>query len=172
MIERFTPLLRDTLDEVFHKFSENGKTLTKEEANEFLIKANGELGRGGTFRHVTAILEKKKNELEDYPAELTLDNWYEVFARELAEGKWWQVVHDLEVCGSNIRAHWNKGTSRDQLYQGWLDYIYFGQKLKCIGVQEVLTDSERIRIFGDGDALPNEWHPSDHLPVSAVFSWE
>ena len=168
MIERFTPLLRYSLDEVFGKFSENGESLTEEEVNRFLIKTNGELGRGGTFRHVTAIL-KKKNELKDTPAELTREDWYGVFARELSEGKWWQVVYDLEVCGTSVRAQ-HSNSSGDQLYQGWLDYVYFA-RMACVGVQDALTDAERARIYSDGDALPNEWHPSDHLPVSAIFSW-
>ena len=170
MIERFTPLLRHALDEVFSKFSGNDQTLTEQEVNQFLVKANGEIGRGGTWRHVTAIL-KKKEELQD-TAELTRDDWYGIFARELAEGKWWQVVHDLEVCGSNIRPHHTNNERRDQFYQGWLDYIYFGQRLSCCGVQDVLTVAERSKIYSDGDALPNAWHPSDHLPVSAIFSWK
>jgi len=169
MIERFTPLLRHSLDEVFSQFSGNDETLTEEEVNRFLIKTNGELGRGGTFRHVAAILEKK-NELQDTPAELTREDWYGIFARELSEGKWWQVVFDLEVCGSSVRAS-HTSSSGDQFYQGWLDYIYFA-KMSCVGVQDALTDSERSKVYSDGDALPNEWHPSDHLPVSGIFSWE
>jgi endonuclease/exonuclease/phosphatase family metal-dependent hydrolase/Ca2+-binding EF-hand superfamily protein len=172
MIDRFTPLLHAALDEVFNKFSSNGDTLTQDEVNAFLVIANGELGRGGTFRHSSAMLEKKIESSQ--PAELTLDDWYAIFARELSEGKWWQVVHDLEVCGSNFsfRSHHHSNTnSRDEFYQGWLDYIYF-QRLGCEGVQDALTTEERTRIYNDGDALPNEWHPSDHLPVSAVFSWK
>ena len=168
MVERFTPLLRYSLDEVFSKFSKNDETLTEEEISRFLIKTNGELGRGGTFRHVTAILQKNR-QLQGTSAELTRQDWYGIFARELSEGKWWQVVYDLELCGSNIRAH-HISNHGDQFYQGWLDYIYFARMI-CVGVQDVLTNSERSRIYNDGDALPNSWHPSDHLPVSSIFSW-
>lgn len=169
MIERFTPLLQDALDAVFEKFSSNGETLTQEEVNEFLLKTNGQLGRGGTWRH-TSFMFAKKMELSNEPVALTRDDWYGVFARELAEGKWWQVVYDLEVCGSDLRSHHSTVNSRDRFYQGWLDYIYF-QSLACTGVQDLLTEIERSLIYNDGDALPNEWHPSDHLPVAAVFSW-
>uniref|UniRef100_A0A7S3QA10 EF-hand domain-containing protein n=1 Tax=Chaetoceros debilis TaxID=122233 RepID=A0A7S3QA10_9STRA len=168
MIERFTPLLQRTLDEVFDKYSSNGDTLTQEDVNNFLIKTNGELGRGGTFRHTSTIF--KQIESSSKPAELTRRDWYGVFARELAEGRGVQVVYDLEECGSNVRSH-HPDNSRDKFYQGWLDYIYF-QKLVCTGVQDVLTEAERARIYSEGDALPNEWHPSDHLPVSAIFSWK
>ena len=170
MIERFTPVLKNSIEEVFTKFSSTGDAMTPDEVNRFLIKTNDDLGRGGMFRHTSAIFERKI--LEGKPVELSRDEWYGVFARELAEGKWWQVVYDLEICGCNIRSQYSKEGSdrRDQLYQGWLDYIYFNN-LICTGVQDALTDSERRQIYNDGDALPNEWHPSDHLPVAAIFSW-
>jgi hypothetical protein len=156
MVERFTPILRDAIDGVFNQFSSNGVTMSQEEVNEFLLKTNDELGRGGMFRHTSVIFEGK--------LELSRDDWYGVFARELAEGKWWQVVYDLEVCGCSIRSHHTY--DKNQFYQGWLDYIYFNNV-----VQDVLTESERQSIYSDGNALPNEWHPSDHLPVAATFSW-
>ena len=210
--DRFTPILRDSLDELFYRLSSNGVTMTRTEVNGFLIKTNGELGRGGMFRHISALFEQKLIKGSD--AELTIDDWYSVFARELAEGKWWQVVYDLEIYGCSVRSQYSNerfNSNLDQLYQGWLDYIYFNG-MTCAGVQDVLTMSERKRIyegescwffflrvmvlmfvtsmiilerfmrvlifygfihtkFPDGDALPNEWHPSDHLPVAAIFSW-
>ena len=172
VIDRFTPLLQQALDEVFAKFSSNGSTLTQAEVDTFLILTNGELGRGGTFRHTTAIFEQKIKSSENgkEEAELTLQDWYSVFARELSEGKWWQVVYDLEVCGVNVRSLHSPDSST-QFYQGWLDYIYF-QRLDCSAVQDVLTEEERQSIYTKGDALPNSWHPSDHLPVAAIFSWK
>ncbi|KAL7549368.1 hypothetical protein ACHAWF_012639 [Thalassiosira exigua] len=163
MIERFTPLLRFALDKAFDSLSGNGNNLTREEVEGFLIKTNGELGRGGTYRHTSAVFEKR--------AELTRRDWYGVFARELAEGKWWQVAYDLEACGFDVRSESGADSGvGDRFYQGWLDYVYF-RGLQCTGVQDVLTGAERERVYCDGDALPNEWHPSDHLPVAAVFSW-
>ena len=88
---------------------------------------------------------------------------------ETSQGKWWQVVHDLDVCGIELRPKLEHATPH---YQGWLDYIYFdSDKLSCDFVQESLTPTEQSRIYKDGDALPTEWHPSDHLPVAAVISW-
>ena len=170
MIERFTPLLQHAIQEVFSKYSSNGLVMTQEEVNKFLIKTNDVLGRGGMYRHSSAIFEKMI--LDGKPAELTLDDWYGAFARELAEGKWWQVVYDLEVCGCSIRSQQSREDSdaRDKFYQGWLDYIYFN-RLTCDGVQDVLTKDERQKVYNEGDALPNAWHPSDHLPVAAIFSW-
>jgi Ca2+-binding EF-hand superfamily protein len=132
MIERFTPLLKSALDEVFHKFSSDGIAMTEDEVNKFLIETNDQLGRGGTFRHTSAIFERKS--LDGKPAELTLDDWYGVFARELSEGKWWQVVYDLEVCGCSIRSHHSKKSS-ERLYQGWYVHVC------CVFLETYLTFS-------------------------------
>mmetsp|Transcript_22554 Transcript_22554/g.40703 ORF Transcript_22554/g.40703 Transcript_22554/m.40703 type:complete len:658 (-) Transcript_22554:513-2486(-) len=169
MISRFSPILLDALNFVFDEFSsDGGNSLTKEEVERFLIQTNGKLGRGGTSSHTSAVLQRKTDASK--PAVLTRQEWYGVFARELGEGKWWQVVHDLEVCGAKLRS---KVEREGRHYQGWLDYVYFdSQRLTCKGVQEALTATELSRIYDDGDALPNEWHPSDHLPVAAVFSLE
>lgn len=170
VIERFTPLLQNALDYVFDKFSTNGIFMTQDELNDYLIKTNGKLCEGGMFE----VFEKQPSESSNgsiKAIELTRQDWYSAFARELSEGKWWQVVYDLEVCGFNIRSH-NMGKDEEhQFYQAWLDYVYF-QRLNCSAVQDVLTEDERSLLYSDGDALPNEWHPSDHLPVAVVFSWK
>jgi endonuclease/exonuclease/phosphatase family metal-dependent hydrolase/Ca2+-binding EF-hand superfamily protein len=168
MIARFTPLLKSSLDHVFGMFSDDGETLTEDELDKFLVQVNGAVDRGGISRHTAGILEKKTNMSE--PAVLTRDDWYDVFARELGEGKWWQVVYDLETCGATIRSR--STTNECQHYQAWLDYLYFdSHKLQCEGFQEALTKAEVSRMYQEGDTLPNEWHPSDHLPVAAIFSW-
>ena len=167
MIDRFSPLLQRALDHVFDKFSsDNGETLTEVEISKFLIKTNGQLGRGGTSLQAATLFKTKANDSK--PMVLTRQEWYGIFARELGQGKWWQVVYDLEVCGASIRS---LSKTEGQHYQGWLDYIYFDtHHLKCIGVQEALTATDLSRIMNDGDSLPNEWHPSDHLPVAALFA--
>ena len=172
MITRFSPLLRTALDHVFDVFSSDGDVLTDMEIDNFLIKVNGDLGRGGISRHTAGIFETKTKMSQ--PRVLCRDDWYGVFARELGEGKWWQVVYDLESCGADIRSE-NVAAAKNanqQHYQAWLDYLFFdSQKLQCQGFQEALTKSEESRIYKEGDTLPNEWHPSDHLPVAAIFSW-
>ena len=58
-------------------------------------------------------------------------------------------------------------------YEGWLDYIYYSSgSLRLAAYQESLTEEQARLIYRDGDALPNAWHPSDHLPVGCVFEWE
>jgi len=168
MIARFTPTLRNALDKVFCQFSSDGESLSQDELSQFLLKVNGQLDRGGTSRHAAEIFKRKIAKASE-PV-LNREDWYGVFAKELGEGKWWQVVYDLEECGVNMRSQ--DGMQTGQHYQGWLDYVYFGASaLSCTGVQEALTPAEQSRLYFDGDALPNEWHPSDHLPVAVLLSW-
>ena len=175
MVERFTPVLQAALDFVFDQYSTNGKMLTETQLENFLIKVNGQAGRGGLWRHAQVTWEQKQSSSnDDQPNVLSRQEWYKLFARELAEGKWWQVVYDLELCGAqNLRQdNHDNNDEASQHYQGWLDYLYFdAQQLTCLGYQEALTESEFWQIYQQGDALPNAWHPSDHLPVAAVFAW-
>ena len=46
---------------------------------------------------------------------------------------------------------------------------YSRASLRLVSYQESLTEEQARRIYQDGDALPNAWHPSDHLPVGFVF---
>ena len=124
MISRFSCLLRDALDQIFDYYctSDDGPSLSKEDVNKFLIRTNGQLGRGGTWRHTKVIFEKKREEGASISVTMNRQDWYGIFARELGEGKWWQVMHDLEVCGACLRpSKIHRNTSH---YQGWLDYIY------------------------------------------------
>ena len=56
-------------------------------------------------------------------------------------------------------------------YEAWLDYVYYAPGLRLVGYQESLDEEQAEWIYRDGDALPNAWHPSDHLPVGCVFEW-
>lgn len=58
-------------------------------------------------------------------------------------------------------------------YEGWLDYIYYSPGfLQLEALQAALTQDQAECIYRDGDALPNGWWPSDHLPVAGVFRWD
>ena len=55
-------------------------------------------------------------------------------------------------------------------YEAWLDYVYYSSGgLRLVAYQEPLTEEQAQLVYKDGDALPNAWHPSDHLPVGCVF---
>lgn len=228
LISRFTPAFRAALDSLFDRLAAQSKqdaveaaaegVISEPVALEWLEKVNRELGRGGTYRGVMAAFEA--SELR----ELSRRAWYGVFARELGEGKWWQVAYDLEVSGVAVSdfelgaelgtdgaysgADRALGASKDAAveavqkdaelgatrpravraprrhYEGWLDYVYYTRRgaergaegraeggLRLVGYQESLDEERARRIYQEGDALPNAWHPSDHLPVGCVFEW-
>lgn len=51
------------------------------------------------------------------------------------------------------------------------DYIYFTPKtMKIIGVRDPL-DAKQKRMIKNKTGLPNDWHPSDHLPVAALLQF-
>ena len=55
-------------------------------------------------------------------------------------------------------------------YEAWLDYVYYSSEgLRLVAYQEPMTEEQAQLVYKDGDALPNAWHPSDHLPVGCVF---
>ena len=55
-------------------------------------------------------------------------------------------------------------------YEAWLDYVYYSsESLRLVAYQEPMTEEQAQLVYKDGDALPNAWHPSDHLPVGCVF---
>ena len=167
--------------------------ISEASALSWLELVNRELGRGGTYRGVMAAFEE--SERVSGRRELTRRAWYGVFARELGEGKWWQVAYDLEVSGVAVSdfeldadgMYGGGATGRPRPatgepprvraprrhYEAWLDYVYYTPRggLRLVGYQESLDEELARRIYQEGDALPNAWHPSDHLPVGCVFEW-
>ena len=220
LIARFTPTLRAALDTLFDRLaaaspgtlaagatsSSNSisedieRVIPEKAALAWLELVNRELGRGGTYRSVMAAFEQSPTGRR----ELTRRAWYGVFARELGEGKWWQVAYDLDVSGVAVSSmelsagggtfggaaqsrvvderRGEQGARRPSVrtprqaprrhYEAWLDYVYYSSKgLRLVGYQESLSEEQAQLIYRDGDALPNAWHPSDHLPVGCVFQW-
>lgn len=220
LIARFTPTLRAALDTLFDRLaaaspgtpaagatsSSNSisedieRVIPEKAALAWLELVNRELGRGGTYRSVMAAFEQSPTGRR----ELTRRAWYGVFARELGEGKWWQVAYDLDVSGVAVSSmelsvgggtfggaaqsrvvdegRGEQGARRPLVrtprqaprrhYEAWLDYVYYSSKgLRLVGYQESLSEEQAQLIYRDGDALPNAWHPSDHLPVGCVFQW-
>ena len=44
-------------------------------------------------------------------------------------------------------------------------------RLRLSAVQEALPAERMGELLAGRALLPNEWHPSDHLPVAAAFSF-
>ena len=199
LIARFTPAFRGALDALFDRLATaapeaavvrpglqpSDDDLVPESAVlAWLELVNRELGRGGTYRRVVECFERSGRRA------LARREWHAVFAGELADGKWWQVAYDLDVSGVSVAdldvggdapyGDAAEGAERRPArrvprrhYEAWLDYVYYSTGgLRLAAYQEVLSEEQARLIYKDGDALPNAWHPSDHLPVGCVFEWQ
>lgn len=142
--------------------SEGRTTMLKDDVERYLLSVNRELGRGSEYRCCMSVFERRGEEVMDE------NDFLQLYLQELAEGKFWGVEHDLRVLGGTGLAVPSDGPCELRF-----DYIYFTTSaLRLMGVQEPLSAEQRQRIWDDPwEVLPNAWHPSDHLPVAAAFSF-
>ena len=137
--------------------------MSREQMEEWLIKINGQLGRGSEFRAAQGALDKKKEAgLEEA---LAFEDFVEVYMDELRQGKFWGVHHDLQQALACPVQAAGEGPAFQVVY----DYIYSSPQLIVEAVREELTDDELARAVKGDDPLPNAWQPSDHVMQTAVF---
>ena len=97
--------------------------------------------------------------LEDFDLDVEQVAAYGAAAKAGGEGGWTEALPDPRPARVP-RRH----------YEAWLDYVYYSSGgLRLVAYQEPLTEGQAQLVYKDGDALPNAWHPSDHLPVGCVF---
>eukprot|EP00668_Euglena_longa_P031642 GGOE01040883.1.p1 GENE.GGOE01040883.1~~GGOE01040883.1.p1 ORF type:complete len:443 (+),score=135.76 GGOE01040883.1:99-1331(+) len=148
--------LRVAITDMFRVFSADGERLTREEVERWLLRINKVVGRGSEYRSAMKRLEGKDA--------LALEDFLAVYQAEVEDGKFWGVEHDLLVCTGRGMAE--PGTAP---FAAVFDYIFStGASLELLAVQELLTAKEAA-LVAQGDSLPNTWHPSDHLPVTATL---
>eukprot|EP00928_Gymnodinium_smaydae_P079864 TRINITY_DN63696_c0_g1_i1.p1 TRINITY_DN63696_c0_g1~~TRINITY_DN63696_c0_g1_i1.p1 ORF type:complete len:411 (+),score=69.55 TRINITY_DN63696_c0_g1_i1:280-1512(+) len=141
--------------------STNDAEMNRGDVDRWLLAVNKEVGRGSEYRAAMAAMEKRGSET------LSEEDFVGIYAAELAEGKFWGVEHDLRVMLGDGMAIPSEGPC-----ELCFDHIFFSVgTLRLVAVQESLSEEQRKRIWGQPyDVLPNSWHPSDHLPVAAVFA--
>jgi hypothetical protein len=154
----------------------------------WLTVINGQVGRGSEFRAAAAYMESSIEPLQhaeeegreeegdkhegdgvegdnnrllktgELPAKghLTLAAFLSVYRAELNQGKVWGVAHDLAALGRP------PPLDPSRLYRARFDRLYLS------GPSPLLA----VKAFHSDRALPNELHPSDHLPVMALFDWQ
>lgn len=156
-----TPALVDALNAAFNQWSSGpgAETMTRPQLDAYLTRINKGLGRGD--RWVAPALERFGKD------ELPREEFLRHYREELEEGKFWSVESDLlDMMGRGMAVP-SEGPTQLRF-----DYIYFSGTLRVTAVQAPLTEEQERRFFGDPwDILPNDWHPSDHLPVAAVFEY-
>jgi len=156
-----TPALVAAVNSAFQSCSSNGEVMSKDDTEKWLVKINGQFGRGSEYRYAMDVFEKAGKE------ELSREDFLGLYTAELNEGKFWGVEHDLQALGGLGLAVPEEGPCRLRF-----DYVYYARNaLRLLGVRDPLAEAQRSRIFGPPwEILPNAWHPSDHLPVTAAFS--
>ena len=146
------------LDECFDGLSADGAVLTEEEERAWLIKINKQVGRGSEFRAAQA---------PPSATALTRADFHSVYQDELAQGKFWGVEHDL--CVMRGRGLHKEGST----FTADFDYVYYTKAtLRLEGVQALLPEAQMEQLLAGTTSLPNEFHPSDHLPLAAAFAFE
>ena len=137
------------------------KRLRQEEEKVWLLKINKQLGRGSEFRHAQALKEAHDGSC------LTRADFHKLYQQELAEGKFWGVEHDVSVLRGGRGMH-----VEGSVFTADFDYVYYStQSLKLVGVQQLLPEARMQELLSGQSTLPNEFHPSDHLPVAAVLAF-
>jgi hypothetical protein len=123
------------------------------------LAINKKLGRGSEFRAAIAAKHAHGN------TPLTRTDFISIYQDELAQGKFWGVEHDVRVMRG-------AGLSDGKAFTANFDYIYHTTgTLRLMCVQQPLLE-DRLDALLEGRAqLPNEWHPSDHLPQAAVLEF-
>ncbi|CAM9882516.1 unnamed protein product, partial [Hapterophycus canaliculatus] len=130
--------------------------LPREGVEAWLMKINRAVGRGSEFRAAEAIMGPGPG------GGLTLEDFYSIYAKELRDGKFWGVAHDLHALGVELPG----GMPWVGPYAARFDRVFYSKAtLEGIGALEPLCEEQMELVVG-GDCLPNSWHPSDHLGVA------
>lgn len=146
------------------------------DVEKWLLVINRALGRGSEFRAAARRMGQKEgkskierkgsggsdsdNDRDDKPPQLpadgllSLQDFVDIYEEELRAGKFWGIAHDLAVLGEPLP---NAG-----VFESRYDRIYCSSAVRPVAVMDFVCK----------DPCPNQYEPSDHLPVAASFSLE
>lgn len=175
----------DLVNKVFDSFANtavtDGLVMGKEDVMKWLLKVNKFIGRGSEYRAALAsmlsvslthqlsealiiskvTIKSSQSESLDPVAALPSDgfisrsSFIDIYNAEIAQGKVWGVSHDLAACGFPLPVS-------ESVFSARYDRMYMCG-LEVCGVQDTGG--------GTSKCLPNEEHPSDHLPIWGVFEF-
>ncbi len=146
----------------------DSKVMNKTDVEKWLTDINLKVGRGSEFRTAAKQMgwmepeTEKSDESRDGEVKkpdiflpddgiLTLDGFLNVYRGELIGGKFWGINYDLAVMGEMLPSI--------GVFKARFDRIYCSKSIALAYVLDTVTSSP----------CPNEFEPSDHLPVAASF---
>jgi hypothetical protein len=146
------------------------------DVEKWLLTINRALGRGSEFRAAARRMGQKEgktkierkssggsdsdNDRDDKPPQLpaggvlSLQDFVDIYEEELRAGKFWGIAHDLAVLDEALP---NAG-----VFESRYDRIYCSSAIRPVAVMDFVCK----------ETCPNQYEPSDHLPVAASFTLE
>jgi mRNA deadenylase 3'-5' endonuclease subunit Ccr4 len=101
-------------------------------------------------------VDDKSTRLElpkDPRAILSFHSFVDIYQQELNRGKFWGIAYDLAILGAPLNTN-------QIVFEGRYDRMYCSSKVQILCVQD----------FPSTVACPNQYEPSDHLPIAALFA--
>jgi endonuclease/exonuclease/phosphatase family metal-dependent hydrolase len=165
--------LRDRLSRIFARFAsgvvDGVPVMTPKDVNAFITLLNDQY-RGSERECAERLmlarathggleaLDAKSNADELDGSHMTLEDFIGLHQEELKEGKFWSVRHGLGVAGESIEPQLQDRSPFCARY----DYFF------------VIPGSANLTStldFPKTGFLPNDTHPSDHLPIGITIDW-
>jgi hypothetical protein len=184
---RLSKDVRERLERIFRRYAteeasarsssgSSGLAMRAADVEKWLLAINRALGRGSEFRAAARRMGQKEgkskverkssggsdsdNERDEKPPQLPadgrllLEDFVDIYEEELRAGKFWGIAHDLAVLGEAL-----PGAG---VFKSRYDRIYCSSAIRPVAVMDFVCK----------DPCPNEYEPSDHLPVAASFTLE
>jgi hypothetical protein len=155
--------MKDRLERIYRRLANDDGAMTLKEVKEWLETINLRLNRGDEFREAAKQMgwedpnsedsyevQKKRVKLPENGI-LTLEGFIDVYQKELSQGKFWGIGHDMAVLDDPLP---DAG-----VFEARFDRIYCTSALQPVAVLDTVSDKP----------CPNSDEPSDHLPVAASF---
>ena len=158
--------MKDTLERIYNRLATNPDgQMSYEDVKQWLTKINKDYGRGDEYREAAKQMgyvdtgnpddsydvKKYRVKIPEDGSCLSLEGFIEVYNKELLNGKFWGIAHDLAILGDSLP---DAG-----VFTARYDRMYHSSSIQPVAVLD--TVSRR--------PCPNVDEPSDHLPVAAAF---
>ena len=190
-LDALTGIFKSLATDQVMQGDQQAPVMRQEAVDAYVEAINGTNSRGSEFRAAVALMQARATALKEARGGpgveeeeetvgdteaggslcLTLQDFLTIYARELREGKYWGVRHDLGTLGSGgeVEAAIEAAALEGRAFQGRFDRCMLSRSdAKCPTISATLASAMQPAPKG---FLPNANHPSDHLPIGVELSW-